>query len=123
MNKCFKCGSAFKPSGCTTGYGEMDSKRYCFDCCAALDADRMAETGRACLYLSMEGNDPTRAKVSNWPGTLKTRVLSCWRINHNWRGVSAYCCRFVGPDGFVWSGRNIGDNQILRAKRTKERAV
>lgn len=122
MDKCAKCGATFKPSGHTTGYGEMDGKRYCFDCCAIIDAERMAADGRACLYLSMDGNDHSRAKVSNWPGTLQTRVLACWPIRHNWRGVKAYAVRFVGPDGFVWSGRNIGDNQILRAKRTKQLA-
>ena len=132
---CARCGEPMRTPqstldhGCGgTGYGTgPDGRKFCYACCGLNEREDMARTGRACLYLSMPANphnqnrpDTTRAKVDNWPGTAPFQVLSCWRIGHNW-GISAYQCRFVGPDGFVWSGRNLGDSQILRARRTKER--
>lgn len=132
---CARCAETIRTPestikhGCGgTGYGTgPDGKRYCYPCCGLNDREDMERTGRGVLYLTMPHNpndrnrpDTSRAEVVNWPGTARFTVLACWRIGHN-MARSAYAVRFVGPDGFVWSGRNIGDNQILRARRTVER--
>lgn len=132
---CARCAQTIREpehtarTGCGgTGYGtDGEGRKFCYPCCGLNDREDMERTGRGVLYLSMPPNpnnqnrpDTSRAKVTNWPGTATFQVLACWPIRHN-MARSAYVCRFIGPDGFVWSGRNIGDSQILRARRTVER--
>lgn len=70
---CAVCGLAFKPSGCTTGYGiRCDGRRSCFACCS----DEMkreitnADPGEAIggLYLKDTGR-PYTGQLTDWPGT------------------------------------------------------
>lgn len=132
---CGDCGvlKPVKPSGGTGYANTADGARICYDCCAIRDRADMVATGKALLYLthdnrtkvamgwcgtSMPGND-SPWQVSNWPGTLKFNAY-VKRGHHNLarRRLDAW---FIGPDGYRWHGVNIGDNEVLRCKRTKSK--
>lgn len=134
---CDSCGADCIPDGCTTGYGNApDGSRHCFDCCAERDRLDMVkpETRAVSHYLTVPSefepakgstlarktHHPQRAKVNNWPGTLALPVLTCYRTSGAW-GRWGWLVRVAGPDGFVWSGRNIGDHQIVNLRRTRDR--
>ena len=114
------CGHTPSPHALfTTGYGTTeDGKRHCYDCCAASERARMVETGKATLYLNS-------GKITDWPGKLTFPVIG--RVSRSWHNFAGRDGRrdvdFVGPDGFIWHGTNIGDNDVLRAKRTKRKAA
>lgn len=123
---CHECGQekpVQKEGG--TGYAtrRIDGMRVCYECCAVNDRADMIETGRATLYLETKAETSTygRATVTNWPGTLAfDGRYSVGR--HNIAG-RRYDVSFVGPDGFMWSGIQYGDNtQICYCRRTKKRA-
>jgi hypothetical protein len=95
----------------TTGYGTLDGKTY------------MIEDGHRVLYITQNGNDCPQ-EVTNWPGTLRFPIkhwkgsrgvgFGRWyQVTHVW---------FNGPDGYEWIGRNAGDMDLTRCKRTKTRA-
>ena len=116
-------------------------RRICYKCCAILESETMTATERACLYLTIERTDPRlgtgpdrthvaadgmhyRYKLSNWPGSA-TFTLRSVKESHGYGFGRRYRVRtflFVGPDGFIWSGRNAGDMDLARCKRTKQRA-
>jgi hypothetical protein len=117
---------------------ELPQRRVCYACCAVLESETMTARGRTCLYLSREANvngsyflagDARRGysydyKLSNWPGSAAFRLLGRVRESHGYgfgRRYDVRTFRFVGPDGYVWSGRNAGDMQLARCKRTKQR--
>ena len=128
---CDRCGlDKEHVSDLTTGYGETeDGEIHCFECCGLDDIDRMKETGKIALYLTLK-NDPivdfrgishnywTPEKLTNWPGSLKFRLLSWSKGRHNW-GIDRYDLWFKGPDGRVWYGRQQGDTQLTDCRRTK----
>lgn len=104
----------------------------------------MIATGRTCLYLverpaeerlgtidrphvrqTSSGPQFYRYELSNWPGNATFRIIGRVRESHGYgfgRRYDVRTFRFVGPDGHVWSGRNAGDMQLARCRRTKERA-
>jgi hypothetical protein len=118
-------------------------RRICYACCATLEKETMIATGRTCLYLvekpaaerlgtidrthtrqTMAGPYHYRYELSNWPGNAPFPLLGRVRESHGYgfgRRYDVRTFRFRGPDGFVWSGRNAGDMQLARCKRTKER--
>ena len=104
----------------TTGYGvDNDGKKYCYDCCANTERQYMIDHGQTTLYI----NEKDR-KVTDWPGHLTFDIKTIWQTNHNWYCVDHVTyVRFIGPDGKVWTGKNIGDNDILYCKRTKLTSV
>lgn len=104
-------------AGVGAGYGEdHDGKRHCYACCAKRTLADMMATGRATLYhVKRDG----KSYVTDWPGMLEFPAQS-WKINHNFSRY-AEAVEFHGPDGFIWSGRNIGDMQCFNARRTKRR--
>lgn len=124
-NKCARCGNEFRPrhfydngNPMDTGYGTNpeDNRRYCFECCGLLDLEHMRKDGKYDLYLSQ--NAPKGAWViTNWPGTLRIQPAWVSYGHHNIAG-SRLDAWFI-LDGYVWHGVNIGDNQVLRCKRTK----
>lgn len=81
------------------------------------DWQNMLKSGRGLLYLS-ELKDG-HYSVSDWPGLNK---LSPWRVRqsfHNMAGQNGRTDVWFNLDGSTWHGVNIGDNQILRVKRSK----
>lgn len=129
---CGQCGGPFIRIGGAPGYGTRpDGVRVCYACCAENDERDMIATGKATLYLVKTGrvdrmamglDKPFVWEVSNWPGTWRRRTFGAPQaFNHPFtrHAVIAY---FAGPDGFVWSARNIGDSQIAHCRRLKERA-
>ena len=76
----------------------------------------MINTGKATLYYTKQGDAWT---VTDWPGRLSFPALGRKTSWHN-IGRERVDFWFVGPDGFVWHGYQIGDwNQIAHCKRTK----
>lgn len=72
----------------------------------------MRRDGRITLYL-------WKSNVTNWPGSLSFPLLSVRVGKHN-IARSQRSVLFVGPDGFVWSGRQYGENSDLcHCRRTK----
>lgn len=100
----------------TTGYGiDRDGKKHCYDCCARIERESMIESGRSVLYL----NEKTR-KITDWAGHLSFDVPVLWHTRHNWYMVDHVTyVRFVGPDGKVWTGKHLGDNDLIYCRRTK----
>lgn len=120
------CGHpAAKTEGCGTGYGvKRNGSKHCYACCADDDRERMVADGHRILYVSNSGSG-CPAEVTNWPGTLRFPVkrwsgsrgvgFGRWyQVTHVW---------FNGPDGFEWYGRNQGDQDLTRCKRTKTRVA
>ena len=111
-------------SGGALGFGVLNvggTKRvvHCYKCCAATEVENMIETGRSSLYLikNMDGS----WDILDWGGELSFDVLHIREIRHNMVRDRCYWVSFVGPDGFIWSGRNL-TGQILNVRRTKKRA-
>lgn len=132
---CSVCGKHCKkqtPFG--TGYAtDEDGGRICYSCCADLDRSYMVDNGKHDgLYLvhnrdhkapavGMCGSGGAPYYVTNWPGTLKFAVYGVRKSWHNFAGHNGRRdFWFYGPDGFVWHGVNIGDNDLARCRRTKE---
>jgi len=122
---CRDCGVTLPtmPTGHTggTGYGlTNDGWRVCYFCCGQRDKAKMIAEGRAVLYLTREckttGGNCWR--VTNWPGSLAFPATAR-KGRHNIAGTR-HDAWFTGPDGFIWHGVNIGDHELLRAKRTRE---
>lgn len=104
----------------TTGYGlDKDGGKVCYACCADWDKADMIEHGKTMLYLTK--NDAGKWIVTNWPASLVFPVAVTWTGKHNWYCVGEVrFVRFVGPDGAVWTGKQIGDyNEVCHCKRTK----
>lgn len=130
---CDRCGlDKSHTSSLTTGYGTtQDGEIHCFDCCALDDIDQMKETGEIVLYLTMKDDQlpgettgktygyMTPETLTNWPGSLKFKILSWSRGRHNW-GLPRFDLWFKGPDNKIWYGRFIGKwTQLTYCRRTK----
>ena len=125
-----ECGHAESPhSSFTRGYGE-DSKgnRSCYACCADYDRQIMRDTGKICLYLTLDddtgrtlnqfGRRYGNHKLSNWPGSLELPVHCIKTGRHNIAGTR-YDCWFTF-DNTNWHGVQYGDNtQICHCTRLK----
>lgn len=124
---------------------ETAERRICYSCCAALEIEYMQATGRTCLYLSEVDSSENPAAprthsrrcgphngnvrhyyytLAGWPGNPAFPIIGRVRESYGYgfgRRYDVRTFRFRGPDGFVWSGRNAGDMQLARCKRTKDR--
>lgn len=105
------CHNCHKP---TSHFGfNSQNQPVCYDCCGVEDEKYMRKNGiHGSLYLTNDG------KVCNWPNTLSFPVEYQRIGTHNW-GCVRTDVWFNGPDGHVWHGVNIGDNEICRCKRTR----
>lgn len=117
--QCSQCGivkTRAPADAFTGGYGiGADGRQmFCYCCCAENDKEQMRRTGRACLYL----NAKTR-EVTNWPGSLRLRCGPARKSWHNFAGRNGRTDVWFTFEGDTWHGVNIGDNDILRCKRTK----
>ena len=122
---CDRCGSPIvsEEGSVGTGYGTTPAgERHCYACCADDDRASMVATGRATLYLTSRDGENV---ITNWPGSLTFKAGAHWTGRHNmWAASKVTFVRFIGPDGAVWAGRQIGDfNDILHCRRTKLRSV
>jgi len=112
---CDQCQRIKVHSGqLTTGYGVMDGKKHCFDCCAVNDRETMTKDGnskRLPLYL-------VGREVTNWPGTLRLPVLSSSSGRHNWAGSRTdVWFRF---NGHTWHGVQYGAfTDVVHCRQTK----
>lgn len=102
----------------TTGYGrDRDDKKICYECCAKQDAAYMLEKGEITLYLSKD--DRSNWMITNWPASLKFPVITLWHGRHNLAHRITFV-RFFGPDGKVWSGKQVGEfTELCHCKATK----
>lgn len=102
---------------CHTDDTVRPSGKVCYACCGIRNREDMIRNGRITLYWDSR-------KVTNWPGTLVFTECEYRSSFHNMAGKDGRTdVWFAGPDGFTWHGVNIGDHQILRCKRTKQRAA
>ena len=108
-----------------TGYAvTSEGEKVCYACCAVREEESMKQTGKAVLYLLRHERYSKDKRsfpsyyweVQNWPGTLRFRC-EIKKGRHNWAG-SRIDAWFRGPDGKLWHGVNIGDNEILRCRAT-----
>lgn len=132
---CSVCGQHCKRGDSIgAGYGtDENGARLCYSCCAERDRAYMAEHGKHDgLYLvvnrehqapavGMCGTGGAPYYVTNWPSTLRFPVYG---VRQSWHNLAGRNGRrdfwFNGPDGFVWHGVNIGDQDLARCRRTKE---
>lgn len=84
---------------------------------ASIEWVQLQEHGRGILYVTDPKDGPVT--VGDWNGTHKVHVLRTKRGSHNIAGRRLDVW-FTAGERRVWHGVNIGDNQILRCKRTKE---
>lgn len=116
MSEVLDCGHLPSPHDkYTTGYGEMDSKKYCWTCCADHDRKVMEKHGKITLYLM--DIDGLQGKVTNWTGYLswpcKIRLGK-----HNIARVRRDVWFKVNSD--VWHGVQYGDDtQICHCRKLK----
>lgn len=131
---CARCGNEIppaQPGSITTGYGiDAQGNKHCYACYAQIDREYMRESGRITLYLSIPAQltrgvksgriTSPEIKISNWPGSLEFCTIGNYakKSRNNW-GVNRFDVWFIF-EGYVWHGVNLGDNQLLRCKRTKE---
>jgi hypothetical protein len=98
--------------------GNTDTREICWDCAALIDVGhmlKMGHSGQLPLYLTC--ND-SGWSVSNWPGSLRFPVMRIKKGKHN-IGRTRADVWFVGPDGFMWHGVQVGEwTQICHCKRT-----
>lgn len=108
---CDRCKQTVStPVGVGTGYGVINDKLHCYDCCGEMDAERMKIEGKISLYLAVSSKN--QGKVTNWPGTLSFPCLYNVKTR-NWQ--------FTGPDGKPWYGVSMSgeSNQIINCRRLK----
>lgn len=113
---CVRCNQTLpviKTSG-GTGYANDISAPVCYACCAEVDKEAMRLHGKTVLYVVLKDG---QYKVTNWPGTL---TLEPWKVSkgrHNMARTRLDV--WFNFEGSTWHGVNIGDNDLLRCKRTK----
>ena len=104
-----------------TGYGRdpVTGKSSCYACCAEIERNAMVHSanGRTSLYYSHSTHE-----VTDWAGKLRFSAydIRVGRGGGFGREYDIATGHFRGPDGFVWSFRNQGGNDIARCRRTKQ---
>ncbi len=113
-----------------TGYATTNRGKVCYACCAERDKAYMRKHNRITLYLAAHHDEscfywkacfkPQHWRVTNWPGTLDIPADHI-STSKGWGFGRRYTRRDVRFtfEGQPWYGRNAGDNQILRARKTK----
>lgn len=86
---------------------------------AKAELDAMSKTGKAVLYLRAE-NPKGAYSVGTWEGSFRFPVCQYRASRNNWNAPRMDVWFVVGVER--WHGVNIGDNEIVRCKRTKEKA-
>ena len=103
--------------------------KVCYDCCSKHDLAYMKREGKIVLYIterrSVDINGElqrTPTRITNWPESLSFPVNRYHYSDHNMTGPNGRLDVWFHHDGHTWHGVNIGDNMILRCKRTQEKA-
>lgn len=78
-----------------------------------LTVAQMQQTGRALLYATGCG------EVGTWDGSQRWTIEHSRKSWHNMAGKDGRTDLWFCVDGARWHGVNIGDNQIVRARRVK----
>ena len=92
----------------------------------SVDRNIMIDTGKIILYLTdtrkidygaMGLDKPMEWRIGNWDNSFSIKTFGVPKKFHHPFSSQAYIVYFPGPDGHVWSARNIGDNQIAHCRR------
>lgn len=90
---------------------------------AAQEVEEMKQTGRAVLYLHKRkdsiGTPGQTWEVGTWEGSFRVPVYYSQSSWHNMAGKDGRLDVWFTFDGSRWHGVNIGDNDIVRCRRTK----
>lgn len=132
------CGHNPSPhSAFSTGTARTpDGREVCWSCATDEEIEQMRDSGLATLYIltqppkqrarlgPLDKRDLQEAGkwpyVGNWTGYVKFPLVSWSRGRHNMCG-ERLDVRLKGPDGHIWHGVHLGDNDLVRCKRTKEK--
>jgi hypothetical protein len=87
---------------------------------AEIEWTEMLKLGSGILYLTEKPDG--KKEVSQWSQGDSISVYYSKTSFHNMAGRNGRTDVWFILDGSVWHGVNIGDNQICRVRRTKERA-
>ena len=127
---CFNCGES-KPiqTNGGAGYATCDGGELCYTCCAIGDAITMEATGKIVLYWhrrrveskDFPGGYWHEDTISNWPGSLTFKAGAIRSGAHNIAGKQTTI--YFNAFGETWSGRHMGDNEILRCRRLSRKRV
>lgn len=120
LGTCHTCGAPFIARDCLPGYGiDAHGNRHCYACCGKRDEAEALATGRFTGYLvSVDSRDD---QVTNWPGTLRFKVLRRSYGEHNLARTRTDVW-FRDREGREWHGVQLGENSELvrcRRKNTK----
>jgi hypothetical protein len=90
----------------------------------------MIDQGKITLYLTDTGkvdygamgmDKPNEWRIGNWDDSFSIKTFGVPRKFRHPFSRQATIVYFPGPDGHVWSARNIGDNDIAHCRRLKEK--
>ena len=110
----------------STGYGVIEGRTYCYDCCGDYDRLVLEQDRQVTLYLcspnpKAEDVEQRYWRVTNWPGTLSFRA----RFVNSWVRFSVRVVKVAFEDhrGVTWIGEcNDADNsQLCKCKRMAQR--
>ena len=114
---CCVCGKSIHGDGIGTGHGiDEHGNKVCYECCGKRDAEQLAalEPGTP-MYLYLSGE-----YVTNWPGTLKIRIIGQRTGRHNIAGTQTNVWFRYG--GRNYHGTQYGnDSEICRVTALKEK--
>lgn len=114
-------GNTFYP-----GTTPIDPVIFCYSCAAEIERADMIKSGYATLCVGWQNNGKRPTSVGNWTGDFSIPI-SFYRMNPHYipnnRPIPRYDVWFIGPDGKVWHGTNIGDNDLCRCERTKYKSL
>ncbi len=120
----FREHGAFDPDGKVSGQlsqSEIDAHNAAL---AILEWAQLIAAGRGILYIQKPATKPGETSafhVTQWSRGQSCKVYYSRWSRHNMAREGRRDVWFI-LDGSVWHGVNIGNNDICRVKRTKEKA-
>jgi len=107
------CNKDIIPDGIGTGYGtDKNGNKICYACIADIDKKDMTESERQVLYYD-------GMNITNWPGSLKIRVLSKRKGKHNFAETRTDV--WFAFNGHLWHGTQYGNlSQLCYCKQLKQ---
>lgn len=120
----FSSHGAFAPDGKIEGQPTQEAIDAHNKTLADLEIEAAKRDGKACLYLHKRtdsiGTPGKTWNVGSWNGSHLFPVYYSKKSFHNMAGRDGRTDVWFIFDDSVWHGVNIGDNDIVRCKRTKE---
>ena len=119
----FKCQSCHRElpiprEGGGTGYALYGGKRICYECAGKRETKEIGKKVAGSKHLFYLTKKDGKYVVTNWPSTIRYTVTAMRKGRHNIAGERVDVW-FQDHLGRKWHGVQIGDNEILRAKRLK----